>query len=500
MKREIKGLTIFLVVLLSLTFLNKVSTYNVITTDLGTLGGSSVANDINDQGCVTGYSTTLNGFTHGFIWDRTNGMVDIGLTENENSYAFGINNFGQVTGYFSSSGNQHAFVWDQINGITDIGTLGGQNSWPSSINDLGQVVGMSDSSTGGNHAFIWDYAMGIKDLGTLGGDQSWAWDINIHGNVIGMSMIPSNYNIHGFIWDNINGMTDLGTLGGSSSRAEGINNQNQVVGYSNMPTGGYHAFFWDRTNGMVDIGTLGGRNSWAYDINELGQVVGISTISNGDYHAFVWDKTNGMTDLHINDGIDSVYAINNKGQIVGSNNYQALMWDIGLLDLTPPVITIKGLDKISLIVGENYIEEGAIALDDYDGDISNNIIITGFVDTSIPGLYTIFYDVTDLSGNQAVKISRIVEILTSQQGTTNIIDTIDDMVVSDVINAGNGKALIQELYNVLKSIDKGNTMAAINQLNSAIDKVKAFIKGGQISQEDGQILINAFERIINSLI
>ena len=47
-----------------------------------------------------------------------------------------------------------------------------------------------------------------------------------------------------------------------------------------------------------------------------------------------------------------------------------------------------------------YIQKKkASAIDDVDGDISANVVITGNVDTSIPDTYIITYDISDSAGN-----------------------------------------------------------------------------------------------------
>lgn len=68
-------------------------------------------------------------------------------------------------------------------------------------------------------------------------------------------------------------------------------------------------------------------------------------------------------------------------------------------DTTAPIITLIGENAITLEVGTSYNDAGATALDNNDGDLSANIIVTGTVDTSTVGMYTITYSATNASEN-----------------------------------------------------------------------------------------------------
>ena len=72
-----------------------------------------------------------------------------------------------------------------------------------------------------------------------------------------------------------------------------------------------------------------------------------------------------------------------------------------LNDTTPPVITLIGSADVSVIQGDNYMDEGATATDDVDGDLTAAIEISGTVDTSTLGTYTLTYSVSDAAGNMA---------------------------------------------------------------------------------------------------
>ena len=49
-------------------------------------------------------------------------------------------------------------------------------------------------------------------------------------------------------------------------------------------------------------------------------------------------------------------------------------------DSTAPVISLNGNSKIVLKIGESYNDLGANAIDNCDGDITSNVVVTGGVD------------------------------------------------------------------------------------------------------------------------
>jgi len=78
-------------------------------------------------------------------------------------------------------------------------------------------------------------------------------------------------------------------------------------------------------------------------------------------------------------------------------------------DTTPPVITLTGNNPQIISVGEPYVELGATADDNRDGDLTASIVIdSSLVDSQMPGQYEVTYDVSDSSGNAAVTVIRTV--------------------------------------------------------------------------------------------
>ncbi len=84
---------------------------------------------------------------------------------------------------------------------------------------------------------------------------------------------------------------------------------------------------------------------------------------------------------------------------------------VRVVDTTAPAITLLGDNPMTLEVGTPYTEPGSIATDNYDGDITANVVVTGSVDHTTLGTYTLRYNVTDSSGNPAEEKTRTVSVV-----------------------------------------------------------------------------------------
>ena len=84
---------------------------------------------------------------------------------------------------------------------------------------------------------------------------------------------------------------------------------------------------------------------------------------------------------------------------------------IQVVDVTPPTITLAGQTNMTIQVNSAYADPGYAATDDYDGDLAARVVVAGTVDTARIGTYTLHYDVSDSSGNQAVQQSRTIQVV-----------------------------------------------------------------------------------------
>jgi hypothetical protein len=108
-----------------------------------------------------------------------------------------------------------------------------------------------------------------------------------------------------------------------------------------------------------------------------------------------------------------------------SNGNQTMgQFDVTVLDEEAPTITLIGDATITIESGPGpYVDAGAMAADNADGDVSASIQIdSSAVDTTTAGTYTVFFSVEDSSGNLA-ELTRTVTVEFTYPRWTNIIPT-----------------------------------------------------------------------------
>jgi len=80
-----------------------------------------------------------------------------------------------------------------------------------------------------------------------------------------------------------------------------------------------------------------------------------------------------------------------------------------VVDSSPPVLTLEGNASLSLYKGSVFADPGYTAIDAFDGDLTSDVLVSGEVETEIPGTYLLSYRVEDSSGLSA-NATRVVEI------------------------------------------------------------------------------------------
>lgn len=279
-------------------------------TDLGSLdpspASSSYANGINDKGQVVGYFTTPNGTNpngtkretkRAFVWAdaNQNGISDPGEMQlltplssmtSRDSEAEELNAQGQVVGYSIDAAGRKRAVLWQNGTVIDLGTLGGDTAHAYAINNTGKIVGYSKNSQGN--------------------DKATAWNVGIPGVTNIASRLPNEcqaLDVNNL--GNVAGMCILSLSQyeawyyGSSyirSQSTGINDNNQTVGWSELTGNTTRAFWIDLNVGTTSLSRLGpssdstnsSDSTKAHEVNELGKIVGEMTIGSQQFAA-IWD-------------------------------------------------------------------------------------------------------------------------------------------------------------------------------------------------------------------
>ena len=362
MKHKFQMLSVFVIWALVLGYASASPALAAVTytlTDLGTLGGSeSFAYGINEAGQVIGHSFLAGDVQrHAFLWEG-GVMTDLGTFgggENIESFAYDINEAGQVVGqaYSTEYEEVHAFLWEGgvMTNLVPFST--GYGSYAGAINEAGQVLGAIDLYSEFVLTFVWKDGV----LTTLTwGSNSYPAGMNEAGQVIGYTDTFDGTGEHAFLWDS-GVLTNLGAFGGrdADSYPTAINESGRVIGYSYLVGNtNYHAFLWEG-GVLTDLGTFGGSDSIAHAINEAGQVVGsASTTGDAEQHAFLWEG-GVLTDLGTLGGSESVaYGINEAGQVIGYSylagdaERHPFVWEGGVMT----DLTLGGSDGQTLAINE----------------------------------------------------------------------------------------------------------------------------------------------------
>jgi len=267
-------------------------------------------NAVPDDYSIVGLPTQ----TRAFLWQRGT-MQDVGaLPGGTDAVALTVNEGGQIVGE-SYTGDSvppppsgtcgdfpltlHGFFSD--NGrMVDLGTLGGSCTFAYALNNRGQVVGQSTlSEDETSHPYVWE-GNKMTDLGTLGGTYGFATWLNDSGTVVGLATPQGDQALIAFVWKH-GAISNLGVLPGNGcSGANAINSKGQIVGGSGFNIADFfadcddpveHAVLWEHgrildLNNFVPPGFDLTLNE-ATSINDSGEISGFGTLSDGTQHAFL---------------------------------------------------------------------------------------------------------------------------------------------------------------------------------------------------------------------
>ena len=231
--------------------------------------------------------------------------------------ARGINDGGQIVGYFSDSSGTHAFLLSD--GIfISIDYPSASSTQGRGINSAGEIVGYFTDSVG-THGFFRDTggnfspaidAPGATKFGTF------ALGINdVSSQIVGDFFVATGQQ-QGFL-DSGGSFTTIDVPGiMHSTAATGINNRSQIIGYSDMKDG-----FLDTGGSFETIDVPDSNYTFPFGINGAGQIVGFFGVilcePKKPTHGFLFSGGSFNT-IDVPGATQTcAYGINSTGHIVG---------------------------------------------------------------------------------------------------------------------------------------------------------------------------------------
>jgi probable HAF family extracellular repeat protein len=375
-------------------------------------------------------------------------IEDLGVV-NGNSFATGINDAGEVSGYAFDGCCARAFLFTPPGPAQYRPII----SYGQGVSQLGLLVGdraVAPIGGGAYQAFrlINNTEQLVPTLSGYAYSQGLA--INDWNDVAGDAYNIPDTKRRAFL-NTLNGTEDLGALdtsgAGGPSYARGVNDHDEVVGYS--PPNGYfprpnpywevgHAFYWNRAAGMVDLDlSVTGHGSKGTDYFELTKasainlhhrIVGYAVSTDLNLiSAFMLQQTipgSGTTPptfrfenlgtlpggsisyaLAVNRGYAAVGVAYNAG-----SDYRAALFSDGrVIDLNDAIVVFGVLWRLRMATGIN--DHGQIVgWGEYNGGI-HAFKLTPRPHLSVtadpwfrPGRFLVGVDGTQFSANQTVRV------------------------------------------------------------------------------------------------
>jgi probable HAF family extracellular repeat protein len=214
------------------------------------------------------------------------------------SFAIGINDAGQIVGYFDDATGRHGFLKDGSI-YTTVDVPGATRTEANGINSTGQIVGYFGDATG-THGFLKDGDT-FTTLNYPGAGDTLAYGINDSGQIVGV--FNAGGLGHGFFYT-------AGSFTTTPLLGTGINDSGQIVG-----TGGNLSLLYSDGN-LTRIHYPDSVNTYAIGINNSGEIAG--WFFSGASRGFL-DTGGNFTSIDVPGAVNGTYAqgINDSDQIVG---------------------------------------------------------------------------------------------------------------------------------------------------------------------------------------
>lgn len=278
---------------------------------------STLLSDIRNDGALVGRYIDSSGISQGFVKHGTD-LTTFNVTGTTATFPGGLDNFGRIAGFYRDVANpeiQHGFIRQTNGTITTIDIPGQTFTYAWRINDVGQVNGYwfedpffirsfrrATDGTLTTNLFtgspVGTVTRGMNEAGETAG---WKWD--------------DNFKLQGVLF--AAGQTNVFTVLGWEHTLPGdINNLGDIAGTVNNGFTNTAGFFRRADGATVTFTPPGAVEVEVFGLNDLGQVVGEYVTAGGGRHGFIAHPAvnlerghtdvgiafeNGAFDLHIHD-------------------------------------------------------------------------------------------------------------------------------------------------------------------------------------------------------
>ena len=162
-------------------------------------------------------------------------------------------------------------------------------------------------------------------------------------------------------------------------------------------------------------------NDLAGPVNESDQSLIVNEVSNpiGGTVSIVDGQIQFIPDPQFIGKASFTYQVSDNGTTNGESDSKTASGNVEfeIYDATAPTITLYGENPLYLLMNQEYFEAGYSVYDDVDGDLTNELVVTGSILFDQLGISNLKYNVSDRSGNAATEMTRKVTVVSNELKT-----------------------------------------------------------------------------------
>ncbi len=125
------------------------------------------------------------------------------------------------------------------------------------------------------------------------------------------------------------------------------------------------------------------------------------------------------------DSFEVWYMVTDKAGNIARKKRDIYIWEGGD---RPPELTLLGDPQVIIYLYEDFVDPGATAWDEVDGDLTDKIVIIDSVNNTVQGIYPVRYKVSDKAGNTTKK-DRYVTVLNWADTIPPVITLLGDSIL-----------------------------------------------------------------------